>query len=294
MKRLFFLAVFAACTLVTSLLFAEEIVHVIQKGDTLYSLGKKYGLSVDEICSYNNMSDSSKIKLGQRIKIPQDESASSIHITAVAETVSKYKVQSGDTLFGIARQFNTSVSELRSANNMNESSTLRSGLVILIPSAAKASSSYASIKQLPPTSVDDAPELDTSLEDPRSYKVKAVDSKIVWPVKATEMSYVSGKTNSVLLNGDRGDSVTAIKSGLVIFSGLYRGFGRVVFVQPKASEYVYVYSGLDTIAVRKGDSVDFGAKIGTLGVDTLTKKPQLNFMVFKNGTAVDPASAPRG
>ena len=52
-----------------ALVFANDIIHVIEKGDTLYSLGRKYGVSVEEICAYNGITDSSKIKLGQNYKL---------------------------------------------------------------------------------------------------------------------------------------------------------------------------------------------------------------------------------
>ncbi len=174
---------------------------------------------------------------------------------------------------------------------MSASSTLKSGKILKIP-VKKQTPVITENKTTPKE--DDVKPAKVELEDSRSYKTVANSGKTVWPVKTSEVSYISGKTNSVLLNAERGDNVTAVKGGSVIFSGLYRGFGQVVFVQPKASDYVYVYSGLDSINVKKGDSVEYGTVIGTVGVDTLSKKPQLNFMVFKNGNAVDPASAPRG
>lgn len=293
MKRLTLSAIFASTLLLFSLSFCFcETTHTIQKGDTLYSLAKKYGVSVDEICAYNGISNQSKIKIGQTITIPQKGTLTQ---NKTEETMREYLVCSGDTLFGIARSFDTTVDEIRKVNNLSEKSTLKIGQRLVIPSKnanEKTNSSNTNagtmLAQVSVTSET------VPISDPRNYKVKNVDSKTVWPVKATELSYVSGKTNSVLLSGSKGETVTAVKAGKVIFSGLYRGFGQVVFVQPKSSDYVYVYSGLDSIAVRKGDSIEYGGTIGTLGLDTISKKPQLNFMVFKNGAAVDPASAPRG
>jgi murein DD-endopeptidase MepM/ murein hydrolase activator NlpD len=130
--------------------------------------------------------------------------------------------------------------------------------------------------------------------DPRSYQNKKLDDSIIWPIKAVDLSYVTGKINNVLLVAKNKETVSAIKGGLVIFSGLYRGFGQVVFVHAQNTGHIYVYSGLDTISVKKGQKVTFGDEIGTLGIDSITNKPTLNFMVFKNGEPVDPAKAPRG
>ena len=291
-------AAFFIFFIIFALTFADDIVHVIEKGDTLYSLGRKYGVSVEEICAYNGITDSSKIKLGQKIKIPsiktettQVQDAKTAETAAVSYT--EYPVKPGDTLFSIARKYDTSVDEIRKANGMSASSTLKSGKILKIP-VKQQPAVAASTENKNKTKDEEVKAASVKLEDSRSYKTVAASGKTVWPVKTSEVSYISGKTNSVLLNANKGDDVTAVKGGSVIFSGLYRGFGQVVFVQPKSSDYVYVYSGLDSINVKKGDSVEYGTVLGTVGVDTLSKKPQLNFMVFKNGNAVDPAKAPRG
>ncbi len=289
MKRLSFFICALSLFFIASFSFAADIVHVVEKGDTMYSISRKYGVSVDEICAANNISNASKVKLGQKIRIPQKTAKSSS--SEKKTTYTDYLVQPGDTLFSIARNYSTSVAAIRSANNMSETATLRSGQRLKIPAGSSAvktsAASLATVKA-------ELPAAQVPLTDPRSYQTKSVDTSTVWPVKASELCYVEGKTNSVVLNGNRGEAVTAIRGGTVIFSGLYRGFGKVVFIQPKSSDYVYVYSGLDSLAVQKGDAVDYGAEIGRLGIDTRTQKPQLNFMVFKNGSAIDPAIAPRG
>lgn len=286
MKRSKFFSICALSLLfINSFSFAADIMHVIEKGDTMYSVSRKYGVSVDELCAANNISNPSKVKLGQKIRIPQ-KSASSDRKSSYTD----YLVQPGDTLFSIAKNYSTSVAAIRSANNMSESTTLKSGQRIKIPAASSVKTSAASLSSVK----IESPLAQSPISDPRSYQTKSIDTSTVWPVKASELCYVEGKTNSVVLNGNRGEAVTAIRGGTVIFSGLYRGFGKVVFIQPKSSDYVYVYSGLDSLAVQKGDAVDYGAEIGRLGIDTRTQKPQLNFMVFKNGSAIDPAIAPRG
>lgn len=300
MKRTFLVMLASAMLIfLPTMLFGEDIVHVIQKGDTLYSLSREYGVSVSDLCAHNGISNSSKIVLGQKIKIPQKNASKSSNQSASAT----YLVQAGDTLFSIARAYNTTVDEIRRANNMTEKSLLKSGSRIIIPSNANnstiiASSNTSSNSASSAVNASTLPSLSTQnaapLTDPRLYQTKAVDSKILWPVKTSELVYVAGKTNSVVLQGDKGENVTAVKAGKVIYSGIFRGQGLVVFVQPASSDYVYVYSGLDSVRVQKGDALAFGDVIGTLGIDTLNQKPQLSFMVFKNGTAIDPATAPRG
>ena len=55
-----------------------------------------------------------------------------------------------------------------------------------------------------------------------------------------------------------------------------------------------MYTGLKEIKVKKSDYVVFGDKLGTVGIDALSGKPQLTLMVYQNGKPIDPAKAPRG
>jgi N-acetylmuramoyl-L-alanine amidase len=106
------------------LLIGEDIVpvindtYIVKKGDTLYGIAKKYGLSVDELKKYNNL-NSSSLSIGQKIKIPSNEKNS-------------YVVKSGDTLYKIAKNNGISVSDLMSLNNLNNSN-LSIGQVLVLP-----------------------------------------------------------------------------------------------------------------------------------------------------------------
>ena len=77
-----------------------------------------------------------------------------------------------------------------------------------------------------------------------------------------------------------------------MYVGVYRGFGQVVFVQSKTG-LIYAYTGLGSVKVRKGEYVVSGAELGTAGLDSLSQKYQITFMVFQNGQPIDPAKAPR-
>ncbi len=97
--------------------------YIVKSGDTLWSIAKKYGLSVDELKALNNLTSNS-LSIGQVLKIKKD-----------SETVSPdedtYIVKSGDTLYGIARRFGLSVDELKRINNLS-SNTLSIGQVLKV------------------------------------------------------------------------------------------------------------------------------------------------------------------
>lgn len=86
----------------------SNITYIVQKGDTLYSIALKYNTTVDKIKKLNNLS-SNILSINQNLKIPSDE-------ITVENT---YVVKRGDTLYSIARMYNTTVNELRRINNLN-------------------------------------------------------------------------------------------------------------------------------------------------------------------------------
>jgi septal ring factor EnvC (AmiA/AmiB activator) len=111
-------------------------------------------------------------------------------------------------------------------------------------------------------------------------------------VIARELSYMTGKLSGVVITGDRTEAVKSLSAGTVISAGPYRGFGRVAIVQA-AGSYLYVYGGCESLSVKEGDKVGPGTELGRLGIDAVSSKPQLFFMVYRSNAPVDPAKAPR-
>ena len=280
-------------------LFSQNISHIVEKGDTLYSLSKKYGVSVDELRSANAISGSD-LYAGQKLIIPAKKNDKRV-------TYESYTVKAGDTLYSIAKRSEITIDELRRLNSLDSSAVLKIGQNLKVPAQSGAAAQSGSAAQndgasssglalsVPDTSSSarDNLSLIGSDKDPRAYCKKNGDTSLVWPVKASEVVYVAGKISGVALTGAKNEHVTAIRSGTVMFSGIYRGFGQVVFVQ-SANGLIYVYTGLDTLAVTKGQKVNYGQQLGIIGSDPISGKSLINLMVFKNGSPMDPAKAPRG
>ena len=290
-------AVLIFCLLAFSL-FAEN--YTVQKGDTYYSISKKYNISLQELYSANGIDENDVLKVGQVLKIPgkstaENTSEKSTTTVSTAKT-SNYEVVAGDTLYSISKKFGTTVDNLRSLNGLTESSVLKIGQVLKVPTTEKVatttgSSSAGSTKTEIKQNTNVTPS--APLEDVRTYDTnKKGNVNLVWPVKALDVTYVSGKISGVAIETERNATVSCIKAGKVIFVGPYRGFGQVVFVQSD-SGYIYVYSGLDKITVSNGDKVGFKTKLGIAGIDALTGNPQIILMVYLNGKVQDPALVPR-
>ena len=92
--------------------------YVVNSGDTLWSIARKYNLSVNELKALNNLS-SNVLSVGQRLIVGKESS-------------NDYVVSAGDTLWAIARKFNVSVDDIKALNNLS-SNNLSIGMILKIP-----------------------------------------------------------------------------------------------------------------------------------------------------------------
>ncbi len=104
--------------------------YVVKSGDSLWSISNRYGVSVNDIKSLNNLT-SNNLSIGQVLEIPSNNDNSSNSNT--------YIVKSGDSLWNIANRFGTTVNELKALNNLT-SNNLSIGQVLEIPSSNDNSS----------------------------------------------------------------------------------------------------------------------------------------------------------
>ena len=90
------------------------IIHRVDQGETVYSLSKRYNVSQDELIK-NNPSIRDGLKIGDELKIPLKTSAVVENANYIIHTV-----QPSETLFGIARQYGVSVSQVRQWNDLKD------------------------------------------------------------------------------------------------------------------------------------------------------------------------------
>lgn len=304
MKRPFFtekkpkkIAVAATLVCAVSALAVADTTHIVQKGETLYSLSRQYGTTVADICKANGIADGSSVQAGQKLTIPIAASGGSAQSAAQKQRdgVKTHVVEKGETWYGLSRTYGIAVADLQRFNNASAGTGLKAGEKIKIPMSVSIASaaSAAALGTVGGTVTANVDVPDLKANDPRSYSTKKGDSSLVWPVQSPSVIYTNGKVSGVNLSAKRDESVTAIREGTVMFSGLYRGFGNVVFVQSKTG-HIYAYTGLGSVRVNKGEYISFGQQLGTAGIDAISEKPQVSLMVFQNGLPIDPAKAPRG
>ena len=119
--------------------------YLVQPGDTLYSIARRSGMSLNSLLSLNGLSQSSVIYPGQSLTISQSDSrvatTSSYTTKALASGVSTsgtYTVQAGDTLYGIARRSGMDLNTLLSLNGLSQSSVIHPGQTLKVSGAANA------------------------------------------------------------------------------------------------------------------------------------------------------------
>ena len=97
---------------------SSSITYVVKRGDNLYSISNKYGVSVSDIVKLNNLKNNT-LQIGQQLKIPS------------TNNVVTYIVKKGDNLYSIARRYNTTVDSIKKKNNL-KSNLLSIGQKLII------------------------------------------------------------------------------------------------------------------------------------------------------------------
>lgn len=106
--------------------------HVLEEGETLYSVSRKYGVTVEEIMQLNPGLDINDIPIGYEILLPAED-AEQNKLSFDEEGTLFHKVKRGETLFSIARYYDVSVREIRAVNPELGWGGPRSGDVLRIP-----------------------------------------------------------------------------------------------------------------------------------------------------------------
>lgn len=160
--------------------------HVVRQGDTLASIAKKHGVAVKQLAAANKIGPKTPLQLGRTLVIPEDESDVSPvyrprHVSKLQKSGEKVKggvrhtVQPGQSLWIIARAYNTSGERIAKANGFTVDTPLNAGDEILIPGA----------RQVVPVRV-------------KGFSVQPVHFVSVWNNKRVSLKLISdsGKVNS--------------------------------------------------------------------------------------------------
>ena len=112
--------------------------HTVQRGETTYSIARRYGTTVSAIAQANGLVNPSQIVVGQKLKIPTSGGSSSGSSGSSGGTTgcrARHTVQRGEWVWQIARNYGVSPYDILAANGMSVSSgsTIYAGTVLCIP-----------------------------------------------------------------------------------------------------------------------------------------------------------------
>ena len=281
--------------------FAVDSIHIVVKGDTIFALARMHQISQEELMRANGITNPAQLRVGMRLVIPNGgasragdaapaqtspaDNAGGNNTPVNASAYTEYIVQKNDTLYSIARTGGVTLQELRDINGFPKNYVIKTGEKIKIPKSAAVASLSPPVPPPPP-----APVPESSWQPPRANTKKG-DLSIRWPVAATEVVYMSGNA-VVLVSGKGSESIKSLSAGVVVHASPWRGYGNVAIVETKDG-YRYIYGSCETLSVKKGDNIEPGTEVGKLGTYWASGKPDLVFMVSRDGLPVDPAKAPR-
>lgn len=115
----------------------NEATYTVKNGDSLWKIANQYGITVNELKSANGLTGDN-LQVGQTLKIPSENGG-------IVTSDNTYTVKNGDSLWSIARTYNTTVDTLRKLNNLT-SDILRIGQVLKVPSSEIGASRTYTVK----------------------------------------------------------------------------------------------------------------------------------------------------
>ncbi len=240
--------------------------YLVQPGDTLYSIARRSGMSLNSLLTLNGLSQSSVIYPGQSLTISQSDSRvatkSSYTAKPLASGVSTsgtYTVQAGDTLYGIARRSGMSLNTLLSLNGLSQSSVIRPGQTLKLSGASNATvASPVSYKSTA-----------SSTSTSGTYTVKAGDTLY-------RIAYNHGISLTTLL------SINGLSETSTIIPGqqlVVSGSAKTTTATTTSVKTVSYSTGASTHTVKAGDTLFRIAKNNGL---TLSELKALNGLTSNN------------
>jgi len=190
-------------------------------------------------------------------------------------------VVSGDTLQRVAERYEVPLEELKDVNAEALASGVKPGVKLYIPFEA-------------------SPAWDREFFEPTPAGMArglATSGRFFWPVAGEISSFFgprratrrqSGYHEGLDIAAPRGTAVSAARSGHIIYSGSrIPGYGNMVIVR-HADQFSTVYAHLNRLAVKKGQFVSRGQRLGSVGRSGKASGNHLHFEVRDGQEPVDP------
>ncbi|MCP5142457.1 MAG: peptidoglycan DD-metalloendopeptidase family protein [Gammaproteobacteria bacterium] len=232
--------------------------HVVQSGDTLYSVAFRYGLDYRDVAIWNGVDDSYTIYVGQKLRLEPELNA---RVDPPGENKKPAAAVRPDRPAQVERRTEPPVTRPVEVNRSTPKATGKSAV-------AKNSKPVEEDKETPYTS------------GPIRWQ---------WPTNGPVLSTFSSRQTGrkgIDIGGKIGEPVRAAAGGKIVYSGSgLVGYGKLIIVKHN-DNYLSAYAHNSELLVREGQVVNAGEKIATKGASG--KQPQLHFEIRHNGKPVNP------
>lgn len=283
LTRLVVIVAILIATVSSATVAAEERVHVLQRGETVYTLARRYQVSAERLMEYNSIADPTRLAVGTRIVVP-----------------GTYVVQQGEYVFSIARKLGVNWLELLEVNGLDRDDVVRPGDVLFVPASAARTAVAppdTTGSRTQPSDRDEPADTERGEQsDPEERYApdlrRVTPDAPVWPHPG-ERELWDGKFPGVVMRGSVGDEFISVTSGVVEYVGPFSSFGKLILVR-STNGYLYGYAGADRVLVEPGARVATGTSLGTVGFSPAFESAMVLFTVWRNNRYVDPETAPRG
>ncbi|MCB9813496.1 MAG: M23 family metallopeptidase [Pseudomonadales bacterium] len=248
----------------------EIITHIVGEGETISSIAQRYGLDVSTILWENSLTETSKIKPGDELRI--------LPIDGV-----RHKVQRGETIYSIGKKYSLDESQVQVIVDYpfneflnDESFELATGQYIMVPDGIKTIKAIPTIARSVYTTPD-------------AGSVTAVGS-FVWPASGRITQGYRFYHKAYDIANSSGGSILAADSGTVIDTGWDpSGYGNKIVID-HGNSYITLYAHLSVIQVVGGQRVNRGDVIGQMGNTGRSTGTHLHFEIRQNSVLLDPGS----
>jgi len=268
----------------------------VQRGDTLYSISKRYNVPLRDLIETNNLTPPYTLIIGRQLRLP----------TAKFHTVAK-----GDTLYSISKRYNVDLTTLSRSNHLQAPYTLSIGQRLAIPGSVGGSDTktVGKTKSLPKTQTQKkssfsfwktTPKKTSSSSSVRKTapaKTAVVrtyrKNKFAWPLRGSIISKYGtigkGRNNDgINIKAKLGAAVKAADAGRVAYAGNeLKGFGNLILIKHDDG-WITAYAHNDRLFVKKGQRVRKGEKIAAAGSTGSVNTPQLHFEIRSGKKALNP------
>ena len=244
----------------------DESYYIAQKGDSIWSIGKKYAISSEWIINNNPKLKGRPLYAGERVLVRED-STSEMKSSPKRQS---YRVKRGDTLSEIARKYSITLNQIKEWNKI-DGDQIKIGEKLVVSNSS--ADNFKIVKE-------------KLFIEPVVGRVTSGFGPRLNPFTKQSGSFHSGIDYGVPL----GTEFHAAGDGVVILSGRFGGYGNCIFIRHK-SNYVTVYAHNKMVRVKKGDIVKQGDVIGEVGRTGNATGPHLHFEVRKRTAVINPKRA---